>query len=1215
MATIAEKIWVAAGANRVDPMARAFLVVALTFGAAALALIGLLIEAKPGAAAGPLIAIALGFMGALGAGAWLVRRDHLRAGVAVVLAAGYLSTTAYALFAASGVLASAFSFYGLLALAAGILLGARAAWIVGIICVMTLIGVHAAESAGWIVDPAAGLRPPPSLRVGPQLILLASSVLLASLFSRALAALIGAAREQEQRFRRLLAIGAEWYWEQDREHRLTRITPTTPRRQNFEMQRFLGKARWEIPDSGLAPAQWDAHRADLAARRPFRDFEIARTDLQGRRRFISTSGEPTFDAHGEFAGYWGVGRDVTAEVEQRRSLQESEARFRALLAIAADWYWEQDAELRLTKLVGEAEQTIGVPAEHMLGKRRWEIDSIEAPNGSWDAHRAVLAARRPFRDLVLKWHRLDGGRRYISVSGEPNFGPDGEFRGYWGVGRDVTAEQSAQRALEASERRYRVLFDRSPLPKVIHRHGVVLMANEAAAKLLRQGDPVALVGAQLLNFFTEEDRPRVAARIAELSAMAEGEMLPMAELQVRRSDATVRTVQATGVRVLLNVGLATLSMLFDISERKQAEAALRRSEEMLSRLFEASPDAIVVSDVRTSRLVKVNERFVSMFGYVREELIGRTSLELGIWVDPAQRAQVVEAINRDGIAHGIPVTRRTRDGRLLSVRYSAARMRLEGEQYMIVALRDVTEQEREQLQQQAMLANAWVGIAFMRDRAFQLVNPHFESMFGWAPGALVGQPGSVVWPSADAYAEVGRMLGPRLARGELVAEDLQMCRRDGTVFWCRIRARAVDPTNPVSGGTIWIAEDVTAERAAAEQLAAAKEAAEQANRAKSEFLATMSHEIRTPLTGLLGLTKLALREGVDAATQQRYLRQIQDNGKALHAVISDVLDLSKIEAGKLAIERVDFDLHALLESLAASYRELAQQQSLAFELHIDPAVAVHVTGDPTRIRQLLSNYLSNALKFTARGAIRLRALAASGCVRFEVIDTGAGIAPDLQAQLFKPFTQGDASIMRRFGGTGLGLSICRQIAQLMGGAVGVASAPGAGSTFWAELPLPQSSALDARDASAAQAIDALRGVRVLLAEDNPVNRLVAETFLSEWGAQVIAAADGSEAVAAVEAQGAHFDVVLMDLHMPVMGGIEAAARLRHRFSAAQLPILALTAAALEAERGQCLAAGMNDFVAKPFNETELLATLLRWTRSDGLHPAGAAQTHPVAATA
>jgi signal transduction histidine kinase/CheY-like chemotaxis protein len=427
-----------------------------------------------------------------------------------------------------------------------------------------------------------------------------------------------------------------------------------------------------------------------------------------------------------------------------------------------------------------------------------------------------------------------------------------------------------------------------------------------------------------------------------------------------------------------------------------------------------------------------------------------------------------------------------------------------------------------------------------------------------------------------------------------------MRRRDGSTFLCRLLARPIDPTHPAHGGTIWIAEDVTEKRAVEQALARARDEAEAANRAKSAFLANTSHEIRTPLNGLVGLARLARQPSVDDARREQYLAQIDDSAQALAGVISDILDLSKIEAGKLRLERADFDLHALLESIEHGYAALADARALALTMHARGEVPRRVRGDPVRLRQILSNLLSNALKFTEIGFVRLHITALQApLIRFEVEDSGPGIAPEVQTRLFEPFMQGDVSTTRRYGGTGLGLSICRELAQLMGGRVGMSSEPGRGSRFWAELPLPMSEQ-DAPSSAFAPADESLRplvGADVLVVEDNPVNMMIATTILRQWGVVASEAAHGAEAVAAVTARadaGRPFELVLMDVQMPVQGGHDATRVLRRRFDAQALPIIALTAAALTSEREEALAAGMNDFLTKPLDAQRLQDTLLRW---------------------
>jgi PAS domain S-box-containing protein len=523
------------------------------------------------------------------------------------------------------------------------------------------------------------------------------------------------------------------------------------------------------------------------------------------------------------------------------------------------------------------------------------------------------------------------------------------------------------------------------------------------------------------------------------------------------------------------------------TKAREREAALRRSESMLSTVFATSPDCLSLSEFASGRNLMVNQAFVDLFGYARDELIGRTVNQVSVWDSLEDRARMLAALREHGQVAGLRVRMRKRSGEPVNMLLSAALCRLDGVEHLVINSRDVTADDRLREEQAAVLERA-------------------------------------------------------------------------------------------------------------------RDAAEAASRAKGAFLANTSHEIRTPLNGLLGLARLALRDELPEAQRKAYVSHILDTAQGLSDTLSDVLDLSKIEAGKLDLEAAPFRLRAALDALCHVHMPLAQAKGLSLSLQVDPALPAVVRGDASRVRQVVGNFISNAIKFTERGGVRIHAAVhGRDGVRFAVIDTGIGIDAAAQGRLFQPFSQADESTTRLYGGTGLGLSICRQLARLMGGSVGVRSVAGEGSEFWAELPLPgvDASALAPAHDAEADELRALRGARVLVAEDNPVNMLITHALLEQWGVHVVQATDGHaviDAVAQAERDGLTFDAVLMDVQMPRLSGHAAARALRERFGERAPPIIALTAAALVSERDEALNAGMLDFLTKPIQPERLRSVLARWVQ-------------------
>ncbi len=484
------------------------------------------------------------------------------------------------------------------------------------------------------------------------------------------------------------------------------------------------------------------------------------------------------------------------------------------------------------------------------------------------------------------------------------------------------------------------------------------------------------------------------------------------------------------------------------------------------------------------------------------------------------------------------------------------------------------------------------------DRRIYRPNPALAKTLGLSPEAVDSSIlGKFVHPDDLASVRAG-FETCRLGQSSGWDQDLRLQIADGSYRWMTLRGRLLE-TGPGEGAVLLgTVVDITNRKALEEDLRAAKESAEASSRAKSEFLANMSHEIRTPLNGVLGMAQ-ALQDDDLAPVQREKVAIILDNGKSLTALLNDVLDLSKIEAGKLDISAVPGDFLHTIKRTRQLFQTMAEDKGLELTVRHDSELPSRLTYDPVRVRQCVGNLLSNAIKFTAKGEVKVRISAtplggASHLISIEVSDTGIGMDAATQAKLFTAFTQADGTTTRRFGGTGLGLAISRQLARLMGGDVTVRSEAGVGSSFRLTFTAKEAAVEPVSPAAARPTTGdqrrGLRGLRILLTDDNAINRQVIKLFLAPQGVDIIEAVNGKEALDKLATH--TFDAVLLDVHMPVMDGKEAIQRIRACSQPwRDIPVIALTADAMSGDKERYLALGMTDYLAKPVDQRELIIKL------------------------
>jgi PAS domain S-box-containing protein len=678
----------------------------------------------------------------------------------------------------------------------------------------------------------------------------------------------------------------------------------------------------------------------------------------------------------------------------------------------------------------------------------------------------------------------------------------------------------------------------------------------------------------------------------------------------------------------------------------QAEQALRGSEEKFRQLAENIREVFWMMNAAGTEILYVGPAYEEIWGRTCKSLYERPMDWLEA-IHPDDRERAHEIFMRQLRGESIDSEYRiiTPDKRERWIRDCAFPVRNESGELIRIAgiAEEITERKLSEsiLRRTAdrlMLATRAGGVGIWENDLVNNVLVWDEQMFrlyGTTSGHFNGA--YEAWLTGLHPEDRQRMNETKEAaiRGEReIDAEFRVIWPDGSIH--HIRALALvkrdDHGKPIRiVGTNW---DITGQKHTAEALLASNHRleeetaranqlaieAERANNAKSEFLATMSHEIRTPMNGVIGMTGLLLDTEL-SAEQRRYTEIARSSGESLLQLINDILDFSKMEANKLELEKIDFDLLSLLDNLASVLSTTAKAKGIGLQYIADPAIPRLLRGDPGRLRQILTNLTGNAIKFTERGEVVVRvALEEAGefdcLLRFSVRDSGIGIAEDKIGVLFAKFSQVEASTTRKYGGTGLGLAISKQLAEMMGGRVGVTSREGQGSEFWFTARLARTFGQASQDEGAqseTQAAARLHG-RILVAEDNSTNREVALGMLRKLGLHADAVADGAEAIHALET--IPYDLVLMDMCMPVMDGIEVARRIRNRESAVlnhDIPIVALTANAMQSDRLRCLAAGMNDFVPKPIVKGALRDALRQWLPAGhAAIPTGPGQVAPPA---
>jgi len=902
--------------------------------------------------------------------------------------------------------------------------------------------------------------------------------------------------------------------------------------------------------------------------------------------------------------------EVLARTEWRAALNQRAEAERVNLAAAI----EQASEaVMITNTEGVIQyvnpaftRTTGYRGDEVMGQSARLLKSGNQEPAFYQNLWKTIVTGQAWRGELIN-RRKDGSLYREEMSITPVRDPRGEVTSFIAIKQDTTDRRRAEEAQCESEERFRTAFEEAPYGMCLTAlDGRFLQANAALCEMLGYSRKELLEGAwQNLTHPDDMERSRRAMKqFMQESASS-------VELQKRyvHKNGTAIWFQLK-ISVVKNAHGAPahfITHMEDITDRKRAEEALRASERRYRRFVERNWAGVLRNDLE-GRILECNQSLVNLLGYTSAEEL-KTQRTQALYFTLSDRREMTRLLREQKALTNYEMRFRRKDGTPIWALANVTLVEANEEEGEVIegTIVDITDRKRaeetlraSEARFRALVENSSDAILLLdHTGTVKYAASSTPRVLGYSEDELEGR--NIFELMHPEFLEATRKsLAEALRRPDSKVEgECRYRHKDGSWRWYEFTGQNL-LGNPAVQALVVNARDIDERKQVMAELQRATEAAEAANQAKSEFLANMSHEIRTPMNGVIGMTDLALDTNLDAE-QREYLTTAKASAELLLDVINDILDFSKIEARKLSLERVPFSLKDTVDALTKVLAVRAAAKSLQLGSTFAPDLPAMVLGDPGRFRQILMNLIGNAIKFTEMGEVVVRVGKLSETpeqitLHISVEDTGIGIPKEKQRTIFEAFVQADASSTRQYGGTGLGLTITSQLVSMMGGKVWVESELGRGSTFHLTVCLgvvqtpadrPERAPLGAPPPPA----EGRRSLRVLVVEDNPVNRLLGVRLVEKHGHAVVAVSSGQAAVEVLRRD--RFDLVLMDVQMPGMDGFETTCAIRREEtrSGKHLPIIAVTAHAMKGDRERCLLAGMDGYISKPINGSELCAAI------------------------